>query len=238
LLTQLKGNLEEENHYLLSQVQMLNQQNQNLLEQSMESKEHYHEEQKQYIDRLNSLRRQKEKLEEKIMDQYKFYEPTPKRKSNWVAAKALVKFIKPRKENAKERPKHVPESQVHQQEAAEVARALTPSRAQRASLDNSSLGSNSFEENGLSPTSKASTRKRFAFLKSKSKEKLKTKSTPDNQHRLLRLRLWSSSDMSDSANDSSPQLPNSGISHSSVSHVPPSSPTGTLTDPVPADHRL
>uniref|UniRef100_A0A671QIJ5 Protein Daple-like n=1 Tax=Sinocyclocheilus anshuiensis TaxID=1608454 RepID=A0A671QIJ5_9TELE len=78
LLTRLKGNLEEENHHLLSQIQMLSQQNQTLLEKTMESKELYHEEQKQYIDKLNSLRRQKEKLEEKIMDQYKFYDPTPK----------------------------------------------------------------------------------------------------------------------------------------------------------------
>uniref|UniRef100_A0A671MRW6 Protein Daple-like n=1 Tax=Sinocyclocheilus anshuiensis TaxID=1608454 RepID=A0A671MRW6_9TELE len=78
LLTRLKGNLEEENHHLLSQIQMLSQQNQTLLERTMESKELYHEEQKQYIDKLNSLRRQKEKLEEKIMDQYKFYDPTPK----------------------------------------------------------------------------------------------------------------------------------------------------------------
>uniref|UniRef100_A0A4W3GPA4 Uncharacterized protein n=1 Tax=Callorhinchus milii TaxID=7868 RepID=A0A4W3GPA4_CALMI len=49
LLTQLKGNLEEENHYLLSQVQTLNQQNHNLLERSMESREQTHEEQKQYM---------------------------------------------------------------------------------------------------------------------------------------------------------------------------------------------
>ena len=49
LLTRLKGNLEEENHHLLSQIQMLSQQNQTLLERTMESKEHYHEEQKLYM---------------------------------------------------------------------------------------------------------------------------------------------------------------------------------------------
>uniref|UniRef100_A0A8C1QR25 Coiled-coil domain containing 88C n=1 Tax=Cyprinus carpio TaxID=7962 RepID=A0A8C1QR25_CYPCA len=103
LLTRLKGNLEEENHHLLSQIQMLSQQNQTLLERTMESKELYHEEQKQYIDKLNSLRRQKEKLEEKIMDQYKFYDPTPKKSRHWAGAKAIVKFIKPKKESQRER---------------------------------------------------------------------------------------------------------------------------------------
>ncbi|XP_061097228.1 protein Daple [Conger conger] len=103
LLTRLKGNLEEENHHLLSQIQMLSQQNQTLLERTMESKEMYHEEQKQYIDKLNALRRQKEKLEEKIMDQYKFYDPAPKKRNHWVGAKALAKFIKPKKENGREK---------------------------------------------------------------------------------------------------------------------------------------
>uniref|UniRef100_W5K3E1 Coiled-coil domain containing 88C n=1 Tax=Astyanax mexicanus TaxID=7994 RepID=W5K3E1_ASTMX len=104
LLTRLKGNLEEENHHLLSQIQMLSQQNQTLLERTMESKELYHEEQKQYIDKLNALRRQKEKLEEKIMDQYKFYDPTPKKRSHWAGAKAIAKLIKPKKDTSRERP--------------------------------------------------------------------------------------------------------------------------------------
>ncbi|XP_070834981.1 protein Daple [Chaetodon trifascialis] len=103
LLSRLKGNLEEENHHLLSQINLLSQQNHSLLERSMESKELYHQEQKLYIDKLNALRRQKEKLEEKIMDQYKFYDPTPKKRSQWSGAKALAKLIKPRKENSRER---------------------------------------------------------------------------------------------------------------------------------------
>ncbi|XP_054469405.1 protein Daple isoform X2 [Anoplopoma fimbria] len=103
LLSRLKGNLEEENHHLLSQINLLSQQNHSLLERSMESKELYHQEQKLYIDKLNALRRQKEKLEEKIMDQYKFYDPTPKKRSQWAGAKALAKLIKPRKESSRER---------------------------------------------------------------------------------------------------------------------------------------
>ncbi|XP_007575458.1 protein Daple isoform X1 [Poecilia formosa] len=102
LLSRLKGNLEEENHHLLSQIHLLGQQNQTLLERSLESKEQFHQEHKLYIDKLNALRRQKEKLEEKIMDQYKFYDPTPKKRSQWSGARALVKLIKPRKENGRD----------------------------------------------------------------------------------------------------------------------------------------
>uniref|UniRef100_A0AAX7ULU9 HOOK N-terminal domain-containing protein n=1 Tax=Astatotilapia calliptera TaxID=8154 RepID=A0AAX7ULU9_ASTCA len=79
LLSQLKGNLEEENRHLLAQIETLMLQNRTLLEQTMESKDLFHVEERQYIDKLNHLRRQKEKLEEKIMDQYKFYEPSPPR---------------------------------------------------------------------------------------------------------------------------------------------------------------
>uniref|UniRef100_A0A287D084 Coiled-coil domain containing 88C n=1 Tax=Ictidomys tridecemlineatus TaxID=43179 RepID=A0A287D084_ICTTR len=118
LLSRLKGNLEEENHHLLSQIQLLSQQNQKLLEQNMESQEQYHEEQKQYIDKLNALRRHKEKLEEKIMDQYKFYDPAPKKKNHWIGAKALVKLIKPKKDGSRERLKSATDSPPLQLESS------------------------------------------------------------------------------------------------------------------------
>uniref|UniRef100_A0AAY4B850 HOOK N-terminal domain-containing protein n=1 Tax=Denticeps clupeoides TaxID=299321 RepID=A0AAY4B850_9TELE len=96
LLSQLKGNLEEENRHLLDQIQTLMLQNRTLLEQTMESKDLFHVEQRQYIDKLNELRRQKEKLEEKIMDQYKFYDPSPpRRRGNWITLK-MKKLMKPK----------------------------------------------------------------------------------------------------------------------------------------------
>ncbi|XP_016124454.1 protein Daple-like [Sinocyclocheilus grahami] len=166
LLTRLKGNLEEENHHLLSQIQMLSQQNQTLLERTMESKELYHEEQKQYIDKLNSLRRQKEKLEEKIMDQYKFYDPTPKKSRHWAGAKAIAKFIKPKKDSQRERT-DAPRERIRSapdiplpeiptcidcpESATPLPLPPLPPRQSRLSLD--SMNNHSAEENHIqSPT--------------------------------------------------------------------------------------
>nr|XP_046257848.1 girdin-like isoform X2 [Scatophagus argus] len=134
LLSQLKGNLEEENRHLLDQIQTLMLQNRTLLEQTMESKDLFHVEQRQYIDKLNELRRQKEKLEEKIMDQYKFYDPSPpRRRGNWITLK-MRKLIKPK---SRERMRSL---------------TLTPSRSElgdgflsfpQDSQDSSSIGSGS-----------------------------------------------------------------------------------------------
>ncbi|KAK2520265.1 Ccdc88a [Columba guinea] len=152
LLSQLKGNLEEENRHLLDQIQTLMLQNRTLLEQNMESKDLFHVEQRQYIDKLNELRRQKEKLEEKIMDQYKFYEPSPpRRRGNWITLK-MRKLIKSKKDVNRERLKSV---------------TLTPTRSessegflqlpQQDSQDSSSVGSNSLEDGQTLGTKKSST---------------------------------------------------------------------------------
>lgn len=49
LLSQLKGNLEEENRHLLIQIDTLMLQNRTLLEQTMESKDLFHVEERQYM---------------------------------------------------------------------------------------------------------------------------------------------------------------------------------------------
>ncbi|MEE6474328.1 hypothetical protein FKM82_010349 [Ascaphus truei] len=152
LLSQLKGNLEEENRHLLDQIQTLMLQNRTLLEQNMESKDLFHVEQRQYIDKLNELRRQKEKLEEKIMDQYKFYEPSPpRRRGNWITLK-MRKLIKSKKDGNRERLRSL---------------TLTPSRSESSegflqlplqdSQDSSSVGSNSLEDGHSLGAKKSST---------------------------------------------------------------------------------
>ena len=81
VLHQLNLSLEEDRKSLMSQVSLLLSQYHDLLTQTLDDKEHYHEEEREYSERMNNLRRQKEKLEEKIMEQYKKMEnSTPKKK--------------------------------------------------------------------------------------------------------------------------------------------------------------
>ncbi|XP_070622859.1 coiled-coil domain-containing protein 88B isoform X1 [Erythrolamprus reginae] len=99
LLVQLKGKQEEENRHLLLEIQLLSRENRQLLERSMENREHFQEEQRQYQDKLGELRREKQKLVEKIMDQYRVLEPAMPRgkKSNWIAGK-IRRLMKLRRE--------------------------------------------------------------------------------------------------------------------------------------------
>ncbi|XP_030224262.1 coiled-coil domain containing 88A [Gadus morhua] len=101
LLTQLKGNMEEENRHLAEQSQSLLKENHSLLEQSLERRDQHHTQQREYQEKLGELRREKQKLVEKIMDQYRVLEPTgaspasKAKKSNWIADR-MKKLIKPR----------------------------------------------------------------------------------------------------------------------------------------------
>ncbi|XP_077394678.1 protein Daple isoform X2 [Festucalex cinctus] len=214
LLSRLKGNLEEENHHLLSQINLLSQQNHTLLERSMESKELYHQEQKLYIDKLNALRRQKEKLEEKIMDQYKFYDPTPKKRSQWSGAKAFAKLIKPRKESSRERDKDGAQEREGTKSAPDIPLPAPPPllppetpppgphRTGSDSRDHTHTKhnhSNSLQSPALTPISRAPpVSKRFSFFRSKSQDKLLASPSPTSRpplSRSRRLRFWLSTDI-------------------------------------------
>ncbi|XP_052532541.1 girdin isoform X15 [Tympanuchus pallidicinctus] len=152
LLSQLKGNMEEENKHLLDQIQTLMLQNRTLLEQNMESKDLFHVEQRQYIDKLNELRRQKEKLEEKIMDQYKFYEPSPpRRRGNWITLK-MRKLMKSKKDVNRERQKSATPTPTRS-ESSEGFLQLPHQDSQ----DSSSVGSNSIEDGQVLGTKKSTT---------------------------------------------------------------------------------
>ncbi|CAJ0961953.1 unnamed protein product, partial [Mesorhabditis belari] len=99
MLTQLNRTLEEENKNLGRQVEMLLQQNRELLNRALNDKDHYHQEQREFQEKLSNLRRHKEKLEEKIMDQYKAMESKKSRdtKEKGTLVKRAAKALIPKK---------------------------------------------------------------------------------------------------------------------------------------------
>ncbi|KAL7404929.1 hypothetical protein ABVT39_021243 [Epinephelus coioides] len=168
LLSQLKGNLEEENRHLLSQIETLMLQNRTLLEQTMESKDLFHVEERQYIDKLNDLRRQKEKLEEKIMDQYKFYEPSPpRRRGNWITLK-LKKLIK---SNSRERGLNRPPTPTH----SGVTEPHLPCHDNSSFISSDGSGGSASAGDAISPR-RNSTTKMFPRMRNRLKDRDKVKS--------------------------------------------------------------
>lgn len=71
MLIQMNKSLDTDRRSLMDHVSQLLTQYHELLAHSLKDKQHYHEEEKMFADRVNALCRQKEKLEEKIMEHYK-----------------------------------------------------------------------------------------------------------------------------------------------------------------------
>jgi hypothetical protein len=81
MLLQMNQSLDADRRTLMDHVSQLLSQYHELLTHSLEDKQHYHSEEKIFTDKLNDLKRQKEKLEEKIMEHYRKLDScTPKKK--------------------------------------------------------------------------------------------------------------------------------------------------------------
>ncbi|CAG2253416.1 unnamed protein product [Mytilus edulis] len=125
-LYQANQKMEDDNKNLLMQVQALLNTNSELLTQILNSKDTIAEEQKSYLERLGDLRRQKERLEEKIMEAYKRQETQKKNKGLGarIARKAAKIFV----------------TKNH--------RSKSRNNLTDLSADNTSHGSNEITENG------------------------------------------------------------------------------------------
>uniref|UniRef100_A0A914X4G4 HOOK N-terminal domain-containing protein n=1 Tax=Plectus sambesii TaxID=2011161 RepID=A0A914X4G4_9BILA len=96
MLSQLNSTLEMEGHKLLRQMDQLISQNQELLTRAMNDKEHFHAEEKDLQEKMNALRRHKDKLEEKIMDQYRMMDNKKYSKEKPTLVKRAAKALIPR----------------------------------------------------------------------------------------------------------------------------------------------
>ncbi|CAC5387400.1 unnamed protein product [Mytilus coruscus] len=125
-LYQSNQKMEDDNKNLLMQVQALLNTNSELLTQILNSKDTIAEEQKSYLERLSDLRRQKERLEEKIMEAYKRQETQKKNKGLGarIARKAAKIFV------------------------SKNQRSKSRNNLTDLSADNTSHGSNEITENG------------------------------------------------------------------------------------------
>ncbi|XP_011210779.2 girdin isoform X1 [Bactrocera dorsalis] len=92
VLLQTNAHLDIDRKTLMDNVSQLLTQYHELLSHSLEDKQHFREEEKSYTERLHNLSRQKEKLEEKIMEHYKKPETVlPKKKP---FASSIVRRVK------------------------------------------------------------------------------------------------------------------------------------------------
>lgn len=82
MLVQQNRDLDYERKTLMENVSHLLKQYHELLSLSLEDKKHFHEEEKSYTECVHNLTRQKEKLEEKIMELFKKSESAVPKKYN------------------------------------------------------------------------------------------------------------------------------------------------------------
>lgn len=94
VLQQWNNTLEEDKRNLVNQVSVLLTQYHELLSQTLEEKDHFHEETKNFSDKLNNLKRQKEILEDKIMEQYRRMENSTPLKKNSKASAIGALFVR------------------------------------------------------------------------------------------------------------------------------------------------
>ncbi|KAM7121091.1 protein Daple-like [Molossus nigricans] len=194
LLSHLKENLEKEIHHLMGQLNMLNQQNQELLEQNTESKEQYYEEQKQSIDQLNALQRNRKKLEEKAREHNESCDPALKKKHHWIGAKAFINFIQQKKEGGRGHLKSASDGTSWTLESSDHTMSSTsqPPESQLEHLEATPSCSKWGEEQDTPkvPSGKAARCIRNPFYRSNSNKK--AKSTAAHLTFYKRLWCWSS----------------------------------------------
>ncbi|XP_074039067.1 protein girdin [Leptinotarsa decemlineata] len=92
MLFELNHSLSSDRRTLMDHVSQLLTQYHTLLMHSLEDKEHYHTEEKLYTDKVNNLCRQKEKLEEKIMEHYRKLDNASAKKKGFGAT--LVRRVR------------------------------------------------------------------------------------------------------------------------------------------------
>ncbi|KAJ8968002.1 hypothetical protein NQ314_002536 [Rhamnusium bicolor] len=92
MLFEMNHSLDSDRRALMDHVSQLLSQYHSLLTHSLEDKQHYHVEEKLYTDKVNNLCRQKEKLEEKIMEHYRKLDNASSKKRGFGAT--LVRRVR------------------------------------------------------------------------------------------------------------------------------------------------